>query len=76
MSAKTEARLLEGSKILRARPPRRMRLGQAQEIVDRVTGSLRNVPGVKAMTALARTGGGAKRSRTSTCWSRQTSPPR
>jgi DNA polymerase (family 10) len=50
MSAKTEARLLEGLKALRARPPRRMRLGQTQEIVDRVTGSLRNATGVKSIT--------------------------
>jgi len=50
MSAKTESRLLDGLKSLRARPPRRMRLGQTQEIVDRVTGSLRNVQGVKAIT--------------------------
>jgi DNA polymerase (family 10) len=49
ISAKTEARLLEGLKALRARPPKRMRLGQAQEVIDLVTGSLRNAPGVKAI---------------------------
>jgi len=47
ISAKTEARLLEGLKSLRARPPRRMRLGQTQELVERITGSLHNAPGVK-----------------------------
>ena len=46
MSAKTEEKLLEGLKTLRARPPRRMRLGQAQDIVERIAGSLKAAPGV------------------------------
>jgi DNA polymerase (family X) len=51
MSAKTEERLLDGLKTLRARPPQRIRLGTAQDIVDRVTGSLVNVTGVKSVIA-------------------------
>lgn len=51
MSARTEQRLLEGLAALRARPPQRMRLGQAQEIVERVSGSLVNVPGVTRVIA-------------------------
>ena len=51
MSAKTEEKLLDGLKTLRARPPRRMRLGQAQDIVDRVVGSLSDAPGVKSVVA-------------------------
>src|SRR3954470_20394631 len=49
-SAKTEERLLDGLKTLRARPPRRMRLGTTQDIVDRVTGSLRNAKDVRSIT--------------------------
>src|SRR4051812_25199648 len=51
MSAKTEERLLEGLAGLRARPPRRIRLGTAQDIVDRVAGSLVNAAGVVSVTA-------------------------
>jgi DNA polymerase (family 10) len=49
MSAKTEEKLLDGLRTFRARPPRRMRLGTAQDIVNQVTGSLRNAPGVKSV---------------------------
>jgi DNA polymerase (family 10) len=51
MSAKTEARLLDGLNTLRARPPRRIRLGTAQDIVERVRGSLVNAPGVESVVA-------------------------
>src|SRR4051812_9833595 len=51
MSVKTEEKLLDGLKQLRSRPPRRMRLGTAQDIVDRVSGSLRNAPGVRSVVA-------------------------
>jgi DNA polymerase (family 10) len=51
MSAKTEEKLRDGLQQLRARPPRRMRLGTAQDIVDRVAGSLRHAPGVKSVVA-------------------------
>src|SRR3954463_12026256 len=47
MSVKTEEKLLEGLKSFRARPPRRMRLGTAQDTVERISRSLKNAPGVK-----------------------------
>ncbi len=50
MSARTEARLLESLKALSKRPPRRMRLGTAKDIVDRVVSSLENAPGVSSVT--------------------------
>ncbi len=50
MSARTEARLLDGLRSLRARPPRRMRLGTARDIVERVSRSLANSPGVESVT--------------------------
>jgi len=68
MSAKTEEKLLDGLSSLRARPPRRMRLGTAQEIVERIAGSLRTAPGVKSVVPagsyrrLARDGRGHRRS--------------
>jgi DNA polymerase (family 10) len=49
MSAKTEQRLLDGLKSLRHRPPRRMRLGTARDIVERVTRSLEGAPGVESV---------------------------
>jgi len=51
MSAKTEQRLLEGVKALRKRPPRRMRLGTAADIVERLERAMSNVPGVVSVTA-------------------------
>jgi DNA polymerase (family X) len=50
MSDKTEARLLDGLKTLRRRPPRRMRLGTAADIVARIERALAAVPGVKSVT--------------------------
>jgi DNA polymerase (family 10) len=50
MSAKTEQRLLEGLKSLRRRPPRRMRLGTAADIVARLERALVSVSGVESIT--------------------------
>jgi DNA polymerase (family X) len=50
MSAKTEQRLLEGLKSLRRRPPRRMRLGTAADIVARLQRALVSVSGVESIT--------------------------
>ena len=50
MSDKTEARLLDGLKTLRRRPPRRMRLGTAADIVARIERALSTVPSVKSFT--------------------------
>ena len=50
MSAKTEQRLLDGLRELRNRPPRRIRLGQAAQAVERVTRSLSGMPGVRSVT--------------------------
>ena len=47
MSAKTEERLLEGLRDLRKRPPKRMRLGVADDIVKRVSRALSGAPGVR-----------------------------
>src|SRR5687768_12127219 len=49
MSAKTEERVLEGLEKLRARPPRRMRLGTAQDIVERVGRALKGAPGTQSV---------------------------
>src|SRR4051812_36202297 len=49
MSAKTEEKLIDGLQTLRAGPPQRIRLGTAQDIVERVAGSLQNAPGVKSV---------------------------
>ena len=49
MSARTEQRLLDGLKSLRRRPPRRMRLGTAADIVGRIERALAPVPGVKSV---------------------------
>ena len=51
MSTKTEERLLDGLKTLRARPPRRMRLGTAQDIVERIGRALGSVPGTHDVIA-------------------------
>jgi DNA polymerase (family 10) len=51
MSEKTEARLLDGLKSFRKRPPRRLRLGTAADIVGRVERALAAAPGVKSVTA-------------------------
>jgi DNA polymerase (family 10) len=50
MSAKTEQRLLEGLKSFRKRPPRRMRLGTAADIVHRIERALTTAPGVQSVT--------------------------
>ncbi|HLB43928.1 MAG TPA: PHP domain-containing protein, partial [Candidatus Limnocylindrales bacterium] len=49
MTARTEQRLLEGLRNLRRRPPVRMRLGTARDIVERVTRSLQQAPGVRSV---------------------------
>jgi DNA polymerase (family 10) len=49
MTAKTEQRLLEGLRNLRTRPPKRMRLGAADDIVKRVTRAMATAPGVKSV---------------------------
>jgi len=46
ISARTEQRLLDGLRTLRQRPPRRMRLGSAAEIVGRVSAALGRLSGV------------------------------
>ena len=46
MSERTEALVLEGLARLAARPPRRMRLDQAEELLTAVTTALAEVPGV------------------------------
>ncbi|MEP7157909.1 MAG: helix-hairpin-helix domain-containing protein, partial [Chloroflexota bacterium] len=47
MTAKTEERLLDGLRNLRKRPPKRMRLGVADDIVKRVTRLLSGAAGVQ-----------------------------
>jgi len=49
MSTRTEQRLLEGLAALRARPPRRMRLGTARDIAERTSRSLEALPDVGAI---------------------------
>jgi DNA polymerase (family 10) len=49
INAKTEERLLDGLRSLRRRPPRRMRLGAAEDIVGRVSRSLATAPGVQTI---------------------------
>ncbi len=51
MSAKTEERLLDGLNSLRTRPPKRMRLGTAQDIVERVERALKGVSVTLSVTA-------------------------
>ena len=50
MTEKTEQKLLDGLKSLRRRPPRRMRLGTAADIVGRVERALANATGVASVT--------------------------
>ena len=50
MTAKTEERILKSLAELRKRPPRRMRLGQAEEAIERVTRSLKGIPNIKSIT--------------------------
>src|SRR5687768_17298460 len=49
MSAKTEEKLLDGLRALRQRPPRRMRLGTAADIAERLERTLSAVPGVRSV---------------------------
>ena len=49
MSEKTEQRLLDGLQSFRRRPPGRMRLGTAADIVARVERGLAGAPGVKSV---------------------------
>jgi DNA polymerase (family 10) len=51
MSAKTEERLLDGLKTLSTRPPKRMRLGTAQDIVARVERALHSAAATRSVTA-------------------------
>jgi DNA polymerase (family X) len=51
MTARTEQKLLDGVRTMRARPARRMRMGDAGEIVERVTRALATAPGVRSVTA-------------------------
>ena len=51
MSVKTEQRLLEGLKALRKRPPKRIRLGTAADIVERLERALTPVAGVVSVSA-------------------------
>ena len=50
MTAKTEERILKSLAELRKRPPRRIRLGQAEEAIERVTRSLKAIPTIKSIT--------------------------
>ncbi len=50
MTAKTEQRLLKALADLRRRPPKRVRLGIAQDAVNRVVRSLTGEPGVLSVT--------------------------
>ena len=50
MTAKTEERLLDGLKSLKLRPPRRIRLGTAADIVARIERVLAAAPGVRSVT--------------------------
>jgi len=51
MSAKTEQRLLESLKAFKKRPPRRIRLGQAADYVERMQKMLEPIPGVTSIVA-------------------------
>jgi DNA polymerase (family 10) len=51
MTARTEQRLLEGLRSLRRRPPRRIRLGTARDIVERLSRSIEALPSVTSVTA-------------------------
>jgi DNA polymerase (family 10) len=49
ISAKTESKILDGLSELRKRPPKRMRLGQAEEVIERVAPVLATAPGVRSV---------------------------
>ncbi|MDQ3449218.1 MAG: DNA polymerase/3'-5' exonuclease PolX, partial [Chloroflexota bacterium] len=49
ISERTEKKILDGLEQLRKRPPRRMRLGQASEILERLALLLGGVPGVRSV---------------------------
>lgn len=51
ISAKSETRILEGIGELQERPPRRMRMGQAQALAQRVVALIEALPGVASATA-------------------------
>ena len=47
MSARTEQKLLDGLRTMRARPPKRIRMGEAADLVTRVTRTLAAAAGVR-----------------------------
>ncbi len=51
ISARTEARIIEGIGELRERPPRRMRMGEAQALAAGVVALIEALPGVVSATA-------------------------
>ncbi|MBA2569646.1 MAG: hypothetical protein H0V04_00550, partial [Chloroflexi bacterium] len=51
ISERTEKKILDGLEQLRRRPPRRMRLGQAHEILSRLESLLEGAPGVSEVVA-------------------------
>ena len=51
ISAKSETRILEGIGELQQRPPRRMRMGEAQALAQRVVALIEALPGVASATA-------------------------
>jgi DNA polymerase (family X) len=50
MTARTEQKLLDGIRTMRARPSRRMRLGETGDHVERVVTALSAAPGVRSVT--------------------------
>ena len=51
LSAKTEARIVEGITELQQRPPRRMRMGQAHGLAARAVALIESLPGVESAVA-------------------------
>ena len=51
ISEKTERKILDGLAELRKRPPKRMRLGEAEEVIERVAPVLAAAPGVRRVVA-------------------------
>jgi DNA polymerase (family 10) len=51
ISAKTEARIVEGIGELERRPPRRMRMGEAHAVAERVVALIETLPGVTSALA-------------------------
>ena len=49
MSARTEQKLLDGLRTMRARPPKRIRMGEAADLVARVTRTLAAAAGVRRL---------------------------